>query len=99
MIRYVDEYRSRFGVEAICRTLQATECGFITSRGYRLAKVRPRSDRAIRDEQLRLVLTEIHAQNYSVHGVRKMHAAMRRAGWEVGRDQVARLMRRAGIQG
>lgn len=38
MIRYVDMYRGRFGVEAICRTLGATECGFITARGYRAAK-------------------------------------------------------------
>jgi len=28
-----------------------------------------------------------------------MHAAMRRAGWEIGRDQVARLMRKAGLRG
>jgi len=44
-------------------------------------------------------LTLIHWANYSVYGVRKMHAAMRRAGWEVGRDQVARLMRKAGLRG
>lgn len=28
-----------------------------------------------------------------------MHAAMRRTGWEIGRDQVARLMRKAGLRG
>ncbi|WP_420849930.1 IS3 family transposase, partial [Pseudoclavibacter chungangensis] len=33
-------------------------------------------------------LRRIHAENYSVYGVRKMHHAMRRAGWDVG--QVAR---------
>jgi len=32
-------------------------------------------------------------------GVRKMWHAMTRAGWDVGRDQVARLMRLAGIRG
>ena len=31
MIRFIDEHRDQFGVEAICRTLRATECGFITS--------------------------------------------------------------------
>lgn len=35
--------------------------------------------------------------SYSVYGVQKMHAAMRRAGWEVGREQVGRLMRKAGL--
>ena len=27
-----------------------------------------------------------------------MHATMRRAGWEIGRDQVGRLMRKAGLR-
>lgn len=43
MIRYVDAFRDRFGVEAIFRTLGATECGFLTARGYRAAKTRPAS--------------------------------------------------------
>ncbi len=99
MIRYIDEYRDQFGVEFICRTLAATPGGFITSRGYRAAKFRPRSDRSIRDEQVGEALTQIHAANYSVYGVRKMYAAMRRAGWDVGRDQVARLMRKSHLRG
>ena len=44
-------------------------------------------------------LRRIHAENYSVYGVRKMHHAMARAGWEIGRDQVARLMKLAGVEG
>lgn len=92
-------YRAQFGVEAICRTLRATECGFITARGFRAAMSRPRSKRAVRDEQLVAEITRIHSANFSVYGVRKMPVAMRRAGWEVGRDQVSRLMRKAGVQG
>ena len=89
MIRFIDEHRDQFGVEAICRVLSATECGFITSRGYRAAKARPASARALRDEALLPEIRRIHSENYSVYGVRKMHHAMRRAGWDVGRDQVA----------
>ena len=99
MIAFIDEHRDQFGVEAICRTLRATECGFITSRGYRAAKTRPRSSRTLRDGILVEELRRIHAENYSVYGVRKMHHAMRRAGWEIGRDQVARLMKLAGVSG
>ena len=44
-------------------------------------------------------IRRVHVENYSVYGVRKMHQAMRRASWEIGRDQVARLMRAAGLQG
>lgn len=80
MIRFIDEHRDQFGVEAICRVLSATECGFMTSLGYRAARARPASARALRDGVLLPELRRIHAENYSVYGVRKMHHAMRRAG-------------------
>ena len=99
MIVFIDEHRDQFGVEAICRTLSATECGFITSRGYRAAKTRPASARALRDVLLLEEVKRIHAENCSVYGVRKMHHAMRRAGWEIGRDQISRLMKLAGMEG
>lgn len=99
MIAFVDMHREKFGVEAICRILSATECGFITSRGYRAAKNRPASARSVRDEMLAEEVQRIHQANYSVYGVRKMWHAMRHAGWNVGRDQVARLMKIAGLQG
>ncbi|MBB5750081.1 transposase InsO family protein [Micrococcus sp. TA1] len=99
MIRFIDEHKDQFGVEAICRTLGATECGFITSRGYRAARTRPASARSLRDAVLAEELRRIHAENYGVYGYRKMWHAMRRAGWDLGRDQVARLMKAAGLQG
>ena len=82
MIAYIDEYRGRFGVEPICRVLGASlEGGFITSRGYRLAKSRPESARSIRDRILARELAAIHAHNFGVYGIRKMWHAARRAGW------------------
>ena len=91
MIAYIDMYKHRFGVESICRVLSATEGGFITSLGYRAAKTRCLSDRAIRDRELISVIQRLHEENYSVYGVRKMWHAMKRAGWDIGRDQCARL--------
>lgn len=99
MISYIDMYRDRFGVEPICRVLKETECGFITSRGYRAAKNRPVSDRSLRDAALIPVVKELHAANYGVYGVRKMWHVMRRNGWLIGRDQCGRLMRKAGLCG
>ncbi|MGP9587824.1 IS3 family transposase, partial [Micrococcaceae sp. AOP34-BR2-30] len=99
MIRYIDFYRDQFGVEAICRVLSKTERGFITSRGYRAAKSRPVSSRGLQDSQIIPILRELHAANYGVYGVRKMWHVMRRAGWLIGRDQCARLMRKAGLSG
>lgn len=99
MIQYVDTFRDRFGVEAICRTLGATECGFMTARGYRAAKNRPLSARAMSDQLLGAEMVRLHADNYGVYGVRKMHALMRRQGWALGRDQTGRIMRSRGLRG
>src|SRR5699024_5977829 len=99
MIRFIDKYRDHFGVEAICRVLGAAVRGFITSRGYRKAKTRAPSARAVRDEILIEEVRRIHAENFNVYGVIKMWKAMQKAGWDIGRDQTARLMRLAGVRG
>lgn len=99
MIAYIDLYRGQFGVELICRTPAATEGGFITSRGYRAAKTRPASDRQLRDVELLPVIAQVHAANYGVYGARKIWRVMLREGWKIGRDQVARLMRIAELEG
>jgi putative transposase len=45
------------------------------------------------------VIEQVHSDNYSVYGVRKMHAELRRQGHRVARCTVARLMRRRGLRG
>jgi putative transposase len=62
----------------------------------------PRPDdrqRAERDAELRPKLRALWERNYSVYGRRKLTKAARKAGLDVGRDQVARLMRAEGIRG
>jgi putative transposase len=44
-------------------------------------------------------LVELWKRNYSVHGRRKLWKAVRRAGFDVGRDQLARLVRSLGTRG
>lgn len=99
MIAFVDTMKDRFGVEAICRVLSATECGFVTARGYRAAKTRPASARRLSDELLGAQTGRLHAANYGVYGVRKMHRVMLRQGWRIGRDQTGRIMRNLGLAG
>lgn len=99
MIAFIDTHRDQFGVELICWVLRAAITGFLTSRCYRAAKTRPVSDREIRDEQLIAELRSVHRENYSVYGVNKMHQAMKRRGWRLGREQTRRLMRKAGLHG
>jgi transposase InsO family protein len=44
-------------------------------------------------------IVDLYRRNKCVYGVRKMWHAARRSGLHVGRDQVGRLMRIAGVQG
>jgi putative transposase len=83
----------RLGVEPICTTLQ------VASSTYYAARDRPLSARARRDAEFLPALVELWKENYEVYGSRKLWKAARRSGIEIGRDQTARLMRQAGIQG
>jgi putative transposase len=66
---------------------------------YYDAKTRPPSARACRDAVLGPALRQLWEDNYRVYGARKLWKAARRAGHDVGRDQVVRHMRTAGIVG
>ncbi len=66
---------------------------------YWSAKTRPPCARAIRDAELGPKIEALWEKNYSVYGRRKLARAARKAGLDVGRDQVARLMRHYGIRG
>ena len=71
----------------------------VAPRTYYDTKTRPVSARARRDAELGPALVALWEDNYRVYGVRKLWKTARRAGHDVGRDQVARLMRAAGIEG
>jgi putative transposase len=66
---------------------------------YYEAKTRAPSARAQRDAAMGPALVQLWEDNYRVYGVRKLWKAARRAGHDVGRDQVGRLMRAAGMEG
>jgi putative transposase len=83
----------RWGVEPICQVLE------IAPTTYWSAKTRPPCARTLRDAELGPKIEAIWERNYSVYGRRKLTTAVRKAGHDVGRDQVARLMRELGIRG
>jgi putative transposase len=57
-----------------------------------------RSPRRLEDERLLGRIRELHAANYYAYGYWRMWRAPRRAGEQVGRGRVQRLMRTNGIQ-
>ena len=93
MSAFIDEHRARFGVEPICRTLD------VSASAYHQRATGRRSARAVEDERLLARIQEVHAANYYAYGYRRMWKALLRAGEDVGRDRVKRLMRTHGIQG
>jgi putative transposase len=90
---FVDEHRDRFGVEPICRTLG------VSASAYYQRATGERSARAVEDERLLALIREIHERNYCAYGSWRMWKALGRAGEDVGRGRVERLMRTHGIQG
>lgn len=66
---------------------------------YYATKAHTPSARDRRDAIIRPALQTLWEDNYRVYGARKLWKAARRAGHDVGRDQVARHMRAAGITG
>jgi putative transposase len=93
MVDYIDQHRQVFGVESICNVLP------IVPSTYHDHKTRQPCARALRDAEMKPVLADMFVANYSVYGARKLWHAARRAGHDIGRDQVARLMRDLDIRG
>jgi len=93
MVNYIDTHRSEFGVEPICRVLQ------VAPSTYYAAKSRLPSARAIRDGLMMPILLALWNANFKVYGAHKLWKAACRGGHDIGRDQVARLMKTIGIEG
>jgi putative transposase len=95
MVAFIDQERDEFDVESICSVLP------IASSTYYAAKRREAepSARSRRDAVMMQVLMTLWVTNRKVYGAHKLWKAARRAGHDIGRDQVARLMRAMGIEG
>jgi len=97
-VGFIDANRADFGVEPICTVLR--EAGVPVAPGtYYAARNRQPCAREQRDAVMVPVLVKIWEDNYRVYGARKLWKAAVRAGHDIGRDQVARLMGIAGIEG
>ncbi|MBO3682759.1 IS3 family transposase [Streptomyces sp. NEAU-YJ-81] len=94
----MDEHRQVFGVEPICRVLVDHGMKIATSTYY-AAKKRTPSARAVRNADLKTQIGRVHADNFSVYGVRKVWRQLHREDTPVARCTVARLMRDLGLVG
>ncbi len=95
IVDYIDEHRDEFGVEPICRVLRMAPSTYYAAKRRQIAP----SARALRDTAMMQVLMVLWVTNRKLYGAHKLWKAARRAGHDVGRDQVARLMRAMQIEG
>src|SRR5438067_7191044 len=94
VITVVEQCGDRFGVEPICRVLGYRSAATVYARRNR----RP-SARQVRDEQILAAIGTVRVGHAACYGARRTWLALRRAGVEVARCTVERVMRRAGLLG
>ncbi|WP_374400835.1 IS3 family transposase [Niveibacterium sp.] len=95
---FVDQHRTQFGVESICRVLR------IAPSAYWRHAARHRSPalcspRAQRDASLLPQVQRVWQANLQVYGAEKVWRQLNREGVAVARCTVERLMRQLGLQG
>ena len=98
MISFIDDHRSVFGVEPICKLLPIAPSTYYEVIAKRL-DVDRLSVRARCDMAMKIEVRRVFDENFRVYGVRKVWRQLKREGFDVARCTVARLMRAMGLQG
>ena len=98
MRQFIEDNRSQYGVESICRMLPIAPSTF-----YEAAARRKDPDRlpvrAKNDARLEVEIERVWRENRQVYGVRKVWKQLQREGIAPARCTVERLMRAKGLQG
>lgn len=82
-----------YSVHTMCRVLG------VSPSGYYASVERPLSTRAKRDVVLTALLTAAHEESRGTYGAPRLHAELAAVGEHVGKERLARLMRRVGLVG
>ena len=98
MISFVDDHRSVYGVELICRILQIAPSTYYHQLACRADPTKA-SARQQRDAVFRPKIQKVWNDNWKVYGVRKAWRQLKREGVDIARCTVARLMAEMGLRG
>jgi len=98
MKAFIDNYRSDYGVEPICKVLPIAPSTYYRH-AARQANPELRSARSKRDEEFRIQIRRVWEENFQAYGARKVWLQLQREGKTVARCTVERLMRDLGLQG
>jgi putative transposase len=98
MISFIDDQRTVYGVESICRVLPIAPSTYYAGLAVRADPAKA-SSRCQRDIELKPKIRQVWDDNWKVYGVRKTWRQLRREGVAVARCTVARLMAGMGLRG
>ncbi|MCG8505646.1 MAG: IS3 family transposase [Sphingomonadales bacterium] len=89
---FIHAHRTQFGIYRMCRVLEVSRSGYYSWID------RPESARAIRHRDLTEKIRSIHQRTKRIYGSPRIHRELKDLGEVVGKNTVALLMRRRGIQ-
>jgi len=90
---FVQANQGKYPTKLMCEVLEVSEGGY-----YHWRK-RPKSNRAIRDEDLKHKVEVFHCTSRATYGAPRIHKDLKAAGEKVSRKRVARLMKQQGLRG
>ena len=90
--QFIQDHREYFPVRLMCRVLEASPSGF-----YDWLR-RPESPRAAEDQALVAKIQVVHSESRQTYGSPRVHASLKAEGYRIGRNRVARLMRKNDIR-
>src|SRR5262249_7726418 len=98
MVTFIDQHRTPYGVEPICRLLPIAPSTYYR---YKVQQRDPtkRSARAQQDAVLRAIIRRIWTEHHEVYGHRKVYRQMGNEHLRTARCRVRRLMREMGLKG
>jgi putative transposase len=91
--KFIDAQKANYPISLLCRVLR------VSRSGYYDWKNREPSKRSQQDAALTQRIREIHQQSRKTYGSPRIHAELQAMGIRCGRKRVARLMRKAGLEG
>jgi len=93
LFRLIDAEKANYPISLLCQVLK------VSRSGYYDWKDRPLSKRARENAALTERIRQTHHRSRQIYGYPRVHAELRALGVRCSRKRVARLMRKAGLQG
>ena len=87
MIAFINDHREAYGIEPICKVLPIAPSTYHDHVAKRLDPSRL-SDRAKRDEALKIEVRRVFEENFRVYGARKVWRQLQREGFTIARCTV-----------